>query len=238
MPDSAQTPRQRYRAQVQDEIKQAALDQIAEGGTGALSLNAIAKSMGVSGPALYKYFRNRDDLLTALIEDGYGDVAAAVRGAAEGAAQLPARARLHALAEAYRAWALGQPHRYLLLAGTPSAGYQAPPHTVDSARAVLGPFLAVLGAGRPWPAAEALHGGLRRWVEETPAVGAWVHEHAPQADPVPVLAAVLVLWSRLHGVVSLEVEGHYQGMGHDPGALLAVEMDALADALGLAPVAR
>jgi AcrR family transcriptional regulator len=50
------SPRQRYRAQVQEEIKQHAWEQIASAGASALSLNAIAKQMGMSGPALYRYF--------------------------------------------------------------------------------------------------------------------------------------------------------------------------------------
>ncbi|WP_143673003.1 TetR family transcriptional regulator, partial [Streptomyces sp. b94] len=52
----AATPRERYRAQVRAEIKQHAWEQIATAGASALSLNAIAKRMGVSGPALYRYF--------------------------------------------------------------------------------------------------------------------------------------------------------------------------------------
>jgi len=46
--------RDRFRAQMLQEIKDAALRQLAEGGPQALSINAIAKELGVSGPALYK----------------------------------------------------------------------------------------------------------------------------------------------------------------------------------------
>jgi AcrR family transcriptional regulator len=45
------------------------------------------RELGVSGPALYRYFKNRDALLTALIEDAYDDLA-------------------DALARRYRAWPL------------------------------------------------------------------------------------------------------------------------------------
>lgn len=43
------TPRERYRAQVRAEITQRAWEQIATAGASALSLNAIAKQMGMSG---------------------------------------------------------------------------------------------------------------------------------------------------------------------------------------------
>lgn len=62
-------PRERYRAQMQAEIKQRAWEQIASTGVAALSLKAIAKQMGMSGPALYRYFPSRDELITALISD-------------------------------------------------------------------------------------------------------------------------------------------------------------------------
>ncbi|GAB3878442.1 hypothetical protein GCM10027612_02630 [Microbispora bryophytorum subsp. camponoti] len=117
------TPRQRYRDQVRSEIKQIALVQIGEGGAAALSLNAVAKQLGVTGPALYKYFRSRDDLLTELILEGFDEVASAVRAAAgEGAP----RERLHALARAFHGWAVANPHLFQLLAGTSSPGYDAP----------------------------------------------------------------------------------------------------------------
>ncbi|MFH8344805.1 TetR/AcrR family transcriptional regulator [Streptomyces sp. NPDC018045] len=232
--DTAQTPRQRYRAQVQQEIKRAALAQIAAGGIEALSINAIAKTLGMSGPALYKYFRNRDDLLTALISDGYEDAAEAIRTAAHRAADRSPRERLLALAHAYRDWALAQPHRYLLLAGTPATAYEAPAHTTESARAVMGPFVAVLAEGRPWPAAEPLYEEVRAWAA-APPVAAWAAAYVPAAaDPVPALAASVLAWSRMHGIVSLEVQGSFQGMGHDPRTLLTLEMGTLADAVGLA----
>ncbi|MEU2632441.1 helix-turn-helix domain-containing protein, partial [Kitasatospora sp. NPDC007106] len=82
MADSRTTgPRARYREQTRAEIKDAALRQLAEGGTAALALVKIAKELGMSGPALYRYFASRDDLLGALISDAYEDAAAAVAAA-------------------------------------------------------------------------------------------------------------------------------------------------------------
>src|SRR5439155_13755155 len=52
---SSTTPsrRERLRAQTLAEIREHAYAQIAQGGPTALSLNGIAKAMGMSGPALY-----------------------------------------------------------------------------------------------------------------------------------------------------------------------------------------
>ncbi|MET8405826.1 WHG domain-containing protein [Streptomyces sp900116325] len=37
------------------------------------------------------------------------------------------------MARAHRAWAVREPHRYLLIAGTPLPGYSAPPQTLAQA---------------------------------------------------------------------------------------------------------
>jgi AcrR family transcriptional regulator len=107
--------RDRFRAQVRDDVKRVALEQLAASGASGLSINAIAKELGVSGPALYRYFAGRDELLTELIADAYDDLADALAGSED----------LDALARAYRAWALEQPHRYRLLFGPPLPGYDA-----------------------------------------------------------------------------------------------------------------
>lgn len=117
------TPRERYRTQVRGEVMERAWEQIATAGASALSLNAIAKHMGMSGPALYRYFANRDELITELVREAYRDLADTLRTAADTGADLPG------LARALRTWALADPQRYLLLYGTPVPGYQAPEDT-------------------------------------------------------------------------------------------------------------
>ena len=104
MVQAQQGPRARYREQTRSEIKEAALRQLADGGDAALALTRIAKDMGLSGPALYRYFASRDDLLNALIRDAYDDAAAAIAAAAARStdASRGPRAHLHSLAEAYR----------------------------------------------------------------------------------------------------------------------------------------
>src|SRR3954471_20052482 len=93
-------------------VKRIALRQLEEGGPAAVALNAIARELGVSGPALYRYFRNRDALLTVLVVDAYEDLAAALEPSTD----------LESFAHAYRAWALAQPHRYRLLYSAPWPG--------------------------------------------------------------------------------------------------------------------
>src|SRR5215467_15355356 len=114
-----------YPALLRHAGEQAALGQPSEAGAAAVSVSAIGKQLGVSGPALYRYFASRDELLTELVIDAYHDLADALGAAASRAHGLDPRARLEGLARAYRSWALAQPHRYRLLFGPPLPGYDA-----------------------------------------------------------------------------------------------------------------
>ena len=105
-PSERLTPRKRYRAQIRDEIKQVALRQLAESGPSGISMNAIGKQLGVSGPALYRYFAGRADLLAELVIDAYTDLAAAARNAITATSSRTQRARFETCALAYRSWAV------------------------------------------------------------------------------------------------------------------------------------
>lgn len=236
MAEAARSPRARYREQTRAEIKAAALQQLAEGGVQSVALTRIAKDMGLSGPALYRYFAGRDDLLSALIRDAYDEVAEAMGKAADGTSGTGPRAALRVLAGAYRDWALAQPHRYQLIQGTPLPGYAAPPDTQARARAALGPFLKVFAAGDPSDSVRPLVAEMEAWAGADDAVTGWIEEHTgqPAGDAAgAALAGAVLVWSQLHGTVSLEVAGQYEGMGHGAGTLLAVQIEALADAFRL-----
>ena len=69
---------------LQEAIKETAWRQIAEYGAPTLSLRAIARELGITAPAIYNYFSDRDALVTALIIDAYtsfGDAQIAAREA-------------------------------------------------------------------------------------------------------------------------------------------------------------
>jgi AcrR family transcriptional regulator len=209
----APTMRERYRAQVRQEVKQAALAQLAQAGPAAVSISAIGKQLGVSGPALYRYFASRDDLLTELVIDAYGALATA---AAPSSAPIT---RFAATARAYRAWALDQPHRYRLLFGPPLPGYDAHARPlIDAARAAMKVLLDTLGeagdraTAPPEPLASQL--------------AAWAQPYDQLAGPAVALRAILA-WSRLHGLVSLEIAGNYASMGLDPARLFELELATL-----------
>ena len=216
MSEPAASPRERYRQQVRDEIKAHAWTQVATAGASALSLNAIAKQMGISGPALYRYYRSRDELITELVLDAYRDLADTCR--VVGQTERAPTTRLAAAADALRRWAVAAPHRYLLIYGTPVPGYTAPPETTAIAGSIMALLLDAFAeldgaAGRPAKPIAALDRHLATHRD-------WADGHS--ATP-PALRHALTFWSRLHGVISLELAGHFGGMGFDPGLLYAAE---------------
>ncbi|WP_186778366.1 TetR/AcrR family transcriptional regulator [Streptomyces salinarius] len=213
MPEArTSTPRERYRTQVRAEIKEHAWEQIATAGASALSLNAIAKRMGMSGPALYRYFDGRDELITELIRDAYRSQADTFRAAAESGADLAG------LAHALRAWALDDPQRYFLIHGTPVPGYHAPDDITEIAAETM---TVIVDACAALPSPGGTPGTFDAHLEDHRQ---WAGDHPA---PSPVLHRALSFWSRLHGVLSLELAGQFTGMGFDPALLFEAELKDL-----------
>ncbi|GGV27699.1 TetR family transcriptional regulator [Streptomyces filipinensis] len=207
----AKSPRERYRAQVRAEIKERAWEQIAAAGASALSLNAIAKRMGMSGPALYRYFSGRDELITELVRDAYRSLADTFGAASQAGADVAA------LAHALRGWALEDPQRYFLVYGTPVPGYHAPDDITAIASEIMATLLdacAALPSDGPATPFDTHLEGHRDWADGHPA-------------PPAALRRALAFWTRLHGALSLELAGHFTGMGFDPAQLFAAELDDL-----------
>lgn len=221
--DAVPTRRERLRAEALADIRRHGYAQIAEGGPTALSLSGIAKAMGMSGPAMYRYFASRDDLLVTLVTESYEDLAAALTAAAQEASGRDPADRLRAAARAYRAWAVAQPHRYRLAFGsTYGSGALDPDRIVSAAQRSMSISLAALADLGPADAAPVVTDErLRR------EVVAW----ADAAGEPPLAPAVLLLgllaWSRMHGLVSLEIEGALGQTGVDPARLFDAELDLL-----------
>lgn len=199
MTQATDSPRARYRQQVRDEVQVLAWEQINEAGTSALSLKAIATKMGMTAPALYRYYASRDELLTQLILGTYQDLAELVESAA--VRQPFAAQRIAAIAQAMRSWAVANPQRYLLLYGTPVPGYHAPPEATALAQRIFAPILA--GFTDLLAGSEA--NSLERRVFDTS----------------------ITFWTRMHGVLSLELAGHFDGMDVDPDRLYEDEVRGL-----------
>ena len=225
------TRRERQRAATIDEIKQIARQQMADKGAAALSLRAIAREMGMTSPALYRYFASRDDLVTALIVDAYNSFADTLMSAPEIYPQDDHAKRVAAIADAYRQWALSHSQEYTLIFGTPIPHYQAPmevtgPAAGRSMLALIKELDSAYQAGKfnTWEPSPALQEQMKYWIEK-----------GGQEIPAAVVHAALGCWALIHGLVSLELYGHLSP-DSDPGStglFFEAEVEATIKRLGL-----
>lgn len=115
------TRRERVRAATVEEIKATAMRMLRERGPD-LRFADIAREMGMTAPALYRYFADRDELLSALMVDGFQELSDALGAALDSAADDLA-GRIRAAAVAYRDFAKADPARFALLFGLPNPGF-------------------------------------------------------------------------------------------------------------------
>lgn len=233
-PDSApRTARARVRAELTAQIKAHALDQLATGGAPALSVRAISREMGMASSALFRYFPNRDAILTALIIDSYGALADAAE-AAEARAHADAGTVLDrwlAICHGVRDWAVAHPHEYALIFGSPIPGYAAPPDTIAPASRV--PMLLtallteLLASGRY---AAGAHVPVPPEVAR--AVGP-VQDMLPPGAPADLVVRGLMAWTYLFGAVSFELFGHRHNVVDGYRAFFDHEARRIAQVLGL-----
>jgi AcrR family transcriptional regulator len=217
--------RSNQQANMAEAIKETAWQQIAEFGAPALSLRTIARALGITAPAIYNYYPRRDDLVTALIIDAYtsfGDLQLAARDA------VPAEdlyGRLMATGMAYRQWALTYPQRYQLIFGTPIPGYAAPiervlPSAARSLSALVNVIEALRLAGRLQAA------GFPEVKEEYKISFEQWKAYGGEASVLSLSVAILI-WARVHGLVSLEIAGNIPPFGPDGAGLYRYELEAI-----------
>ncbi len=210
---------------LQQAIKDVAWKHIAKHGAPALSLRAIARELKITAPAIYNYFPNRDALVTALIIDAYTSFGDSQLAARDAAPPEDLTGRMNAIGLAYRQWALKYPQRYQLIFGTPIPGYHAPlmevlPSAARSLSALVSVIEQLRLAGKlnvkSFPKVQAEYkGGFEMW-----------KKYGGEADILSLTVAMLI-WARVHGIVSLEIAGNLPPLGTSGDDLYLYEMKSL-----------
>jgi AcrR family transcriptional regulator len=215
--------RERMRDSTREEIKEIARQQMVSSGTALLSLNSIAREMEMTTPGLYRYFANRDELITALILDAHDSIKTALRGVIEVYPTNDHANRLFAAMLMYREWAMAHPVEYQLIACSPIPEYQPPQEIlVATGTTIFGIFLMLLQAG--------YDAGLLRTPMSTPDGEADFQVKIPFPLPTgipytPVVAYQGVVgWYRMHGMIMLEMFQHVNAMVDSPAAFYRHEV--------------
>lgn len=228
---ASRTARERARAELTREITDTARRHLATAGASGLSLRAVARELGMVSSAVYRYFPSRDDLLTALIIDGYNDLGAAVERADAARDRGDFPSRWLAVCHAVRDWALAHPHEYALLYGSPVPGYHAPRDTVSAAIRDTVVFGGIL--------TDAHRAGALHPPDVGPAPPASFGEDAQRLREImpevadDVVARAVTMWTGLYGWVSFELFGQFDNTIENRAAAFDHNARCLAGLVGL-----
>jgi len=226
--------RDRVRAATAQEIKQTARRLLVDQGTEAVTLRAIAREIGMTAPALYRYFGSHEELLRSVVGDIFTELAddlyTAIRAvSARGGTVVE---KLVAACREFRQWGLTHKPEFGLVFGTPIAGIEIDhdDFTEECGRRFGGTFLALFlelwqRAPFPVPAEDEMDPELRRQLRD------WCSA-LPVELPVGAGQVFLSCWIRLYGMVALEVFGHVQFALPDAEPLFEAELRDLAVKLG------
>jgi AcrR family transcriptional regulator len=218
---------QRQTKNLHELIMATAWEEIADKGAASLSLRAISRELKITAPAIYNYFPRRDDLVTALIVDAFTSLGESQKESIKAIPAGKLETRFTALGLAYRDWAIHYPQRYQLIFGTPLPRYEAPADvTLPAAVWALVPLTETLQG-----LYEAGKLRTKRLARLTPALKsmlvAWqgfVAESGRQAH-IEVLYLAFVIWSRVHGLVTLEIGHQNPPFITDPGEVFRREIE-------------
>jgi len=231
--------RDRVRADTVREIKETARRVLVDQGVDGLALRAVAREMGMTAPALYRYFDSREDLVENVVADLYDELAELLEDVRDHADPATPGCQLLSVSRAFRTWAITHQAEFGLLFGSAGMGvlpedahdYGERPAQVAAAR--FGGVFATLVAtvyfeqGFPVPADDeidpALQEQLREWCTKLPV-----------ALPLGVMSVFLSCWIRLYGMVCMEIFGHLRFALHDADPMFEAELRALAEILGVA----
>jgi len=204
-----QTRRERLRDATREEILASAWKQVGEAGAASLSLRAIAREMGMTAPALYRYFPSRDDLVTVLIIEAFNSFSETLESSRDSCKPGDHVARFRAVCKAYFQWALSNPQKYALIFGTPVPGYVLDQRAGPAAQRGFLVLQTVIGEAY---AAGKIIGDVV--TIRLPATLKTQYEvlkkyGMPYAPIVTHFA--LSTWSTIHGMTSLYLYGYFSG---------------------------
>ncbi|GAA1267335.1 TetR/AcrR family transcriptional regulator [Saccharothrix xinjiangensis] len=241
------TRRERLRAETERDIRRQARALLVERGRDAVTLRAIARELGITAPALYRYYDSREDLLLKLADDICTDLAGELDAGLDGLPEDDVAAQVYAVCRGFRRWALGHPQEFALVFASTEAKIGS--CDADAAGQVGDQFgrvfLQVAGkliAAHPLAAEVTgdvpaeLHADLAAFRQ---VLAATVHEQGVEVDEgVLTLGAVHRIaqsWVRLYGHVALEVFGRFPFAVANPEPLFDSMLADLLGDMGLPP---
>lgn len=244
------TRRERNRVDTDRQIRTVARTLLVNRGREGVTLRAIAREMGITAPALYRYYESFEDLIQHVCADICVDLAAELTADLSAIPDDDTPGQVFAVCRGFRTWAIRHPKEFTLVFATPGAAQEPGPDAVaglgrlGSATDPFGRiFLTVAGrvlatrelvmpADHEVP--ERLRADLvefRRTLFDTLAEsGVHLPEHV---FSLGAAYTMLRFWVRLYGLVALEVFNRFPFVVSDPESLFESMVAELAAEVGL-----
>jgi AcrR family transcriptional regulator len=122
-----------------DRILACACELFVQGGLEGLSMRKLARSLGVTAPALYRHYESKEKVLYDVVGEAYRTFAQYLYGALEG---QDAEERFYLTGRAYMTFALKHPQYYEVLHISPALmGLEELPEEVSAQACASGQFL-------------------------------------------------------------------------------------------------
>jgi AcrR family transcriptional regulator len=235
----APSRRDRVRAATTAEIKQTARRILVAEGPDAVSLRAIAREMGMTAPALYRYFGSHEDLVKNVVADIFTELAAGIRAAiasADAESGGDMTTKVLAACWEFRRWSLSHPREFGLIFATPlpRLHLQQDEITAEGGGEFGNTFFVLmleLWRKQPFavPPDDEIDPGLAEQLERYR--GGLGQQAA--GLPLGLLLVFLRCWVRLYGIVSLEVFGHLGFALDDAEPMFELMLAEMAPMVGL-----
>ncbi|GAA4865284.1 TetR/AcrR family transcriptional regulator [Saccharopolyspora cebuensis] len=204
------TRRERMRAETEQEIRQHARALLVEHGREAVTLRAIARELGITAPALYRYYDSREELLRQLCDDICTDLAAELHTHV-GPAGEEFMDKVFAVCRAFRRWALAHPEEFTLVFASPAGQVRdgAQDRFAEVFLGIVGPFMAAQPTTAPTEPGFTLPDLSAQQEVLATAFSDQGIEVPPEALGPHAVYFLLRWWVRLYGHVALEVFGRF-----------------------------
>jgi len=225
-----QTRRERVRQAAIDEIKSIAWEIAREHGMEDVTVNGIARRMGMTAPAFYSYFKSRDELIRELVIEAYQSFRHTLIIARDSVPESDIAGRIYQVFIAYREWAVTNASMFGLFAGKPVVGFESPdPVVIEEADQVYGVFLMLYE--------EAWQKGIIKTPgEKVDLPDGYVSdlkkvcEQRSLSFSVELLNLFVKNALLVHGMISMELSGRFSDLATDRSAFYQFQiLDILKD---------
>ncbi|MCG8633385.1 MAG: TetR/AcrR family transcriptional regulator [Desulfobacterales bacterium] len=221
------TRREKLRQDTIREIKTIAWDMLKQ--NRPVTIHEITRQMGMTAPAFYTYFKNRDALMTGLVKDSLDSFHNALTAPFNTQEARDTGLKIKTTFTRYRAWAIDNPNAFSLFAGREVEGFGSGDITILASRGYRVFFDLFKEADRAGMV--SLSSGLNFSSDyETQLEG--IKKELDTDLDIALIHQVIHIVSLVHGLISLELSGRFNTMVTDGKILFEAQLESVLSGFG------